>query len=58
MGTALSFSNWLSVVLMMIPVLFGYINRIVVEERFMIKQLGEKYIDYRKRTKRLIPKMY
>jgi protein-S-isoprenylcysteine O-methyltransferase Ste14 len=58
MGTALSFSNWLSVVFMMIPVLFGYINRIGVEERFMIKQLGQKYIDYQKRTKRLIPKIY
>jgi protein-S-isoprenylcysteine O-methyltransferase Ste14 len=58
MGTALSFSNWLSVVFMMIPVLFGYINRIVVEERFMIKQFGQKYIDYQKRTNRLIPKMY
>jgi len=58
MGTALSFSNWLSVVFMMIPVLFGYMNRIIVEERFMIKQLGQKYIDYQKRTKRLIPKIY
>jgi protein-S-isoprenylcysteine O-methyltransferase Ste14 len=58
MGTALSFSNWLSVVFMMIPVLFGYINRILVEERFMIKQLGQNYIDYQKRTKRLIPLIY
>jgi len=58
MGTALSFSNWLSVVFMMIPVLIGYINRIIVEERFLTKQMGQKYIDYQKRTKRLIPKMY
>ena len=58
MGTALSFSNWLSVVFMMIPVLIGYINRIKVEERFLNKQMGQKYIDYQKRTKRLIPKMY
>jgi len=58
MGTSLSFSNWLSVVFMMIPVLLGYLNRIIVEERFMIKQLGQKYIDYQKQTKRLIPRIY
>ena len=58
MGTALSFSNWLSVILMMIPVMIGYLSRIIIEERFMINQLGQKYIDYQKRTKRLIPKIY
>lgn len=58
MGTALSFSNWLSVIFMMIPVMIGYLSRIIIEERFMINQLGQKYIDYQKRTKRLIPKIY
>jgi len=58
MGTSVAFSNWLAVVLMMIPVLLGFLNRIIVEERFMIKQLGQKYIDYQKRTKRLIPGIY
>jgi protein-S-isoprenylcysteine O-methyltransferase Ste14 len=58
MGTSISLSNWLSVVLMMIPVLLAYLNRIIVEERFMIKQLGQKYIDYQKRTKRVIPWIY
>ena len=58
MGTAIAFSNWLSVIAMMIPVVIGFINRIKVEERFMIKQMGEKYIDYQKRTKRLIPGIY
>lgn len=57
-GIPISFSNWLSVILMMIPVLLGYIYRIKVEERFMIEQLGQKYIDYKNRTKRLIPMIY
>jgi len=38
--------------------LFGYIYRIRTEERFMTEQLGQKYIDYQKRTKRLIPLIY
>lgn len=57
-GIATSLSNWLSVLLMIIPVLVGYIYRIKVEERFMISQLGQKYIDYKNRTKRLIPMIY
>lgn len=57
-GTSISLSNWLSIVFMMIPVLLGYLNRIRVEERFMIKQLGQKYLDYQKRTKKLIPAIY
>ncbi len=57
-GTSVALSNWLSVLCMIIPVVFGFIYRISVEERFMIEQLGEKYIDYQKRTKRLIPKIY
>jgi len=57
-GIATSISNWLSVLLIMIPVLVGYINRIRVEERFMTENTGTKYIDYQKRTKRLIPGNY
>ena len=57
-GTLVSLSNWLSVLSMIIPILFGFIYRIRVEEKFMIEQMGEKYIDYQKRTKRLIPTIY
>ncbi|MGD0582276.1 MAG: isoprenylcysteine carboxylmethyltransferase family protein [Bacteroidales bacterium] len=57
-GTSVSLSNWLSVLSMIIPVVFGFIYRIRVEESFMIEQMGEKYIDYQKRTKRLIPTIY
>ena len=58
LGISVCLSNWLSILLMIIPVLSGYLNRINVEERFMIEQMGEKYLDYRKRTKRLIPSIY
>jgi protein-S-isoprenylcysteine O-methyltransferase Ste14 len=57
-GISTSLSNWLSVLLMIIPVLIGYAYRIKTEERFMIGQMGQKYIDYQKRTKRLIPMIY
>jgi protein-S-isoprenylcysteine O-methyltransferase Ste14 len=57
-GISISLSNWLSVLFMVVPVLAGYIYRILVEEKFMIEQMGQKYIDYQKRTKRLIPLIY
>jgi protein-S-isoprenylcysteine O-methyltransferase Ste14 len=57
-GISLSLSNWLSVVFMMIPVSFGFIYRIKVEEKFMKDQFGEKYAEYQKRTKRLLPGIY
>ncbi len=58
LGISTSLSNWLSILSMIISVLFGYIYRIKTEEKFLIEQMGDKYIDYQNRTKRLIPKIY
>lgn len=57
-GIATALSNWLSIVTMIIPCLIGYMYRIKVEEQFMAEQLGQKYLDYSKRTKKLIPMIY
>jgi protein-S-isoprenylcysteine O-methyltransferase Ste14 len=58
LGIPIALSNWLSVVLMMVPVLVGYLYRIRIEERFLEKLMGERYLDYQTRTHRLIPKMF
>jgi protein-S-isoprenylcysteine O-methyltransferase Ste14 len=58
LGISVSLSNWLSVLLMIIPVFLGFLNRINIEEKFMIEQMGQKYLDYQARTKRLIPMIY
>jgi protein-S-isoprenylcysteine O-methyltransferase Ste14 len=57
-GISLALSNWLSILLMMIPVISGYIYRIHTEEQFMIKQFGDTYLSYRGKAKRLIPRIY
>jgi protein-S-isoprenylcysteine O-methyltransferase Ste14 len=57
-GVSTSLSNWLSILFMILPVFIGYIYRIIVEEKFMVEQMGHKYLDYQKLTKRLIPKIY
>jgi len=58
LGISTCLSNWLSILLMIIPVLLGYLNRINIEEKFMVEQMGQKYLDYQKRTKKLIPAIY
>jgi protein-S-isoprenylcysteine O-methyltransferase Ste14 len=57
-GISTSISNWLSILLMMIPISLVYLHRINVEESFMLEQLGEDYLNYQERTKRLIPLIY
>ena len=57
-GISISLSNWLAVLSMMVPIAIGYIYRIKVEEGFMIEQMGESYLNYQKRTKRMIPLIY
>jgi protein-S-isoprenylcysteine O-methyltransferase Ste14 len=57
-GISISLANWLSFIFMLVPVTIGYIYRITIEERFMVEQLGDKYLDYQKRTKRILPMLY
>jgi protein-S-isoprenylcysteine O-methyltransferase Ste14 len=57
-GISTLLSNWLSILLMIIPVFFGFYYRIIIEEKFMVNQMGQKYIDYQNRTKRLIPMIF
>jgi len=58
LGIAISLSNWMSVIFMITSVSIGYVYRIKIEEKFMIEQLGDKYLEYQNRTKRLIPLIY
>ena len=57
-ATAIALANWLSVILMFIPVFIGYYYRIRTEEKFMMDQWGMKYTEYQKRTNRLIPGIF
>ncbi|MBE0538950.1 MAG: isoprenylcysteine carboxylmethyltransferase family protein [Ignavibacterium sp.] len=57
-GISISLSNWLAVILMLLTTCIGFLNRIRVEEKFMTDLMGDKYINYKKRTKKLIPKIY
>ncbi len=55
LGFALSLTNWLSLLVIMGCALIGFSYRIRVEEHVLKAQLGQRYQEYMRRTKRLIP---
>jgi len=58
LGFGLSLNNWISLLIIVIPVLITFLNRISIEEKMMAEQFGSEYSEYQKRTRRLIPLIY
>lgn len=58
LGISTSTSNWLSILAMMLPITLAFLYLIKVEERFMLEQMGENYLNYQNRTKRLLPLVF
>ena len=58
LGFGLSLNNWLSLVVVFLPILFTFMYRISIEEKVLTEQFGKQYLDYTSRTKRLIPFVY
>jgi protein-S-isoprenylcysteine O-methyltransferase Ste14 len=57
-GLGLVFSNWISLLVISIPITAAFIHRIRVEEKALLAFFGEPYAHYCAVTKRLIPKIY
>ena len=57
-GLALATANVLSVALLLVPVVAVFLHRIRVEETALRAALGEAYVRYALRTKKLIPLVY
>lgn len=55
LGLGVFFRNWLSLVVLMIPITLAVMHRIRVEESVLVSALGPAYSAYCARTKRLIP---
>jgi protein-S-isoprenylcysteine O-methyltransferase Ste14 len=55
LGFGLCLTNWLSLLVIMACALIGFSYRIRVEEQVLQEQLGQRYQEYMRRTKRLIP---
>ncbi|HEY1314577.1 MAG TPA: isoprenylcysteine carboxylmethyltransferase family protein [Steroidobacteraceae bacterium] len=58
LGLALCLGNWASLVLIVVPVLLVFLRRMQVEEAALLRAFGDRYRDYMRRTKRMIPAIY
>ena len=58
LGFGLTFTNWLTPLVITIPILLAYLYRIKIEEAALTRAFGEEYMEYMKRTRRLIPGIY
>ena len=58
LGLAISFSNWLSAVVIFFPITGAFIYRIKVEEEALEAFFGDAYRQYCSSTRRLIPGVF
>lgn len=57
-GFALSLGNWAACLVVMLPITIAFLHRIRIEESALTSGLGDRYVDYSRRTKRLLPGVY
>jgi protein-S-isoprenylcysteine O-methyltransferase Ste14 len=57
-GFGLSLNNWVSLILIVAAILFAFIRRINIEEKTLTEHFGQEYMEYKKKTNRLIPFVY
>jgi protein-S-isoprenylcysteine O-methyltransferase len=55
LGLGVFFGNWLSLVVLLVPITLAVVNRVVKEERLLLAALGASYAEYCAHTKRFIP---
>lgn len=57
-GLGMTFSNWVSFVVIVVPITAAFLHRIRIEERALLEHFGESYRRYCASTWRLIPLVY
>jgi protein-S-isoprenylcysteine O-methyltransferase len=57
-GMGVVMHNWLSIVVLLVPVTLVMLNRIAVEERALLATIGAPYAEYCRQTRRLIPGVF
>jgi protein-S-isoprenylcysteine O-methyltransferase len=55
LGLGVFFANWLSLVALVVPIALAVLRRIGIEEHALREALGDPYVEYTSRTKRLVP---
>jgi protein-S-isoprenylcysteine O-methyltransferase len=58
LGWSMTLWNWVAMAVVLVPIFVAFLRRMKVEEDALSRALGEKYVEYMRRTKRLIPGVY
>jgi protein-S-isoprenylcysteine O-methyltransferase Ste14 len=58
LGLGISFSNYISLIVIFVPICAAFVHRIKVEEKVLMEAFGNEYARYCATTKRLIPGIY
>ncbi|MCB9170739.1 MAG: isoprenylcysteine carboxylmethyltransferase family protein [Flavobacteriales bacterium] len=58
LGAGLLLDNWISLLVLMVPITGIFLRRIRIEEAALVDALGQAYVTYMARTKRLVPFVY
>jgi protein-S-isoprenylcysteine O-methyltransferase Ste14 len=54
-GLGLALLNWISVIIIFVPIFAALLYRIYIEEKALVTQFGDAYTNYISHTKKLIP---
>lgn len=57
-GFAICMNSFASILVIVIPMVLVVLYRISVEEKVLIEGFGDQYIEFRSRTKKIIPTLY
>jgi protein-S-isoprenylcysteine O-methyltransferase Ste14 len=57
-GLGLAFSNWISFIVLFVPITIAFLKRIQIEEQALQNAFGEEYTYYRKMSWALCPWLY
>jgi len=57
-GLGFAFGSWLSLAIIVVASVIGFSYRINVEEAVLLEHFGQRYRDYMRRVKRLVPGIY
>ena len=55
LGTGMALTSWLSTLIITLAGALGYVYRVRVEEQALRNNLGGRYQEYMRRTKRFVP---
>jgi protein-S-isoprenylcysteine O-methyltransferase Ste14 len=58
LGLGICLDNWASLALLTLPTSVVFLWRMRIEEDALLETFGERYRDYMRRTRRLIPFIY